>query len=125
MKPYTQAASSLLPSASWHEYAATMNLQTPTPARRTAAVATRRPGRRKIQPAKRVLSMKEIERRYSGEWVLIVNPVVDRLTRVQRGEVVCHSRDRDVVDRVALRRRDPHTAMLYVGPFPEDFAAVL
>jgi hypothetical protein len=80
---------------------------------------------KRTRAGKNVLAMKEIERRYSGEWVLIVNPVVDKLTRVQRGEVVCHSRDRAEVDRVALRRRDPHTAMLYVGPFPEDFAAVL
>lgn len=79
----------------------------------------------KTRPQRRVLTMKEIERRHTGEWVLIVNPKVDKSLRVRRGELVCHSRDRDEVDRVALRRRDPHSAILYVGPFPEDFAAVL
>jgi hypothetical protein len=69
--------------------------------------------------------MKQIERRYNGEWVLIVNPVVDKLIRVVRGELVYHSTDRDEVDRVMLQRRDKSTAMLHIGPLPPDFVAVL
>jgi hypothetical protein len=69
--------------------------------------------------------MREIERRYTGQWVLIVNPVVDRLTRVISGEVAFHSSDRDAVDRVALQRKDRHTAMLFIGPPAEDLVAIL
>jgi hypothetical protein len=68
--------------------------------------------------------MKQIERRYNGEWVLIVNPVVDKLTRVVRGELAYHSKDRDEVDRVALERRDQHVALLHVGPPPKDLVVV-
>ena len=101
-----------------------MHLQTHTPARRTAAVA-KRPDQGKPHPAKRVLFMKEIERRYSGEWVLIINPVVDKLTRVQRGEVVVHHPDRDEVYKVAHARRDRSAAIFYVGALPKDLVVVL
>ena len=41
---------------------------------------------------KKVLTMKELESRYSGEWVLLVNPVHDKLMEPIRGELVFHSR---------------------------------
>ena len=69
--------------------------------------------------------MKHIERLYAGQWVLIVDPVVDALTRVQRGTVVYHSKDRDAVDRVALERLDPHIALLFIGKPPADLVAIL
>lgn len=68
--------------------------------------------------------MKQIERRYAGEWVLIVSPVFDRLTRVQRGEVVYHSTGRDEVWKVAHTRGDAHTAVLRIGRIPDDLVVV-
>ena len=78
-------------------------------------------GRRTRTP---ILTMKQIERRYNGEWVLIVNPVVDKLMRVVRGELAYHSKKRDEVDRVALERRDQHVALLHIGPPPKDLTVV-
>lgn len=74
---------------------------------------------------KKVLTMKQIEKQFSGQWVLLVNPVQSRESEIVRGELVLHSKDRSEVYREALKRRDDHTAILYVGKLPEDLVAVL
>ena len=74
---------------------------------------------------KKVLTMKQLEARFSGEWVLLVNPVQSRESEIVRGELVLHSKDRSEVYREALKRQDSHTAILYVGKLPEDLVAVL
>ena len=74
---------------------------------------------------KRIFTMREIEARYSGEWVLLVNPKHDRLLRVTRGELAFHSKDRDEVYQEAQKRSDAHTAVLFVGKLPEDLVVVL
>ena len=74
---------------------------------------------------KRVLTIKELEFRYSGEWVLLVNPVHDKLMDLLRGELVFHNKDRDAVYKEAHRRKDAHTAIFYVGKLPEDLVVVL
>lgn len=43
------------------------------------------------------LSIQEIQARYDGEWVLIGDPEVDASLTVQRGQVLWHSKDRDMV----------------------------
>ena len=55
---------------------------------------------------KKVLTMKQIETRFSGEWVLLVNPVQYRQSEIVRGELVFHSKDRSEVYREALKRED-------------------
>ena len=40
---------------------------------------------------KKVFSMKELESRYSGEWVLLVNPVHNKMIEPLRGELVFHN----------------------------------
>ena len=74
---------------------------------------------------KKVLSMKQLEARYSGEWVLLVNPVQNKDSEIARGELVLHSKDRSDVYREALKRQAIHTAVFYVGKLPEDLVAVL
>lgn len=74
---------------------------------------------------KKVLTMKELEARYSGEWVLLVNPVHNKLMEPIRGELIFHSKDRSDVYKQAHKRKDPHTAILYVGKLPEDLVVVL
>ncbi len=69
---------------------------------------------------KKILTMKELEARYSGEWVLLVNPVHNKLMEPTRGELVVHSKDRDEVYKEAYKRKDVHTAIFYVGKLPED-----
>lgn len=74
---------------------------------------------------KKVLTMKELEARYSGEWVLLVNPAHDELMEPVRRELVFHSKDRSEVYQEAHKRKDPHTAIFYVGKLPEDLVVVL
>ena len=74
---------------------------------------------------KKIFKVKELQALYSGEWVLLVNPKhIDRLERL-RGELVFHSKDRNEVYKEAHKRKDAHTAILYVGKLPEDLVVVL
>jgi hypothetical protein len=73
----------------------------------------------------KVLTMKQLESHYSGEWVLLVNPVHDKLMAPIRGELIFHSKDRDEVYKEAHKRKDAHTAIFYVGKLPEDLVVVL
>ena len=72
-----------------------------------------------------VLTIDEIKDRYADEWVLLENPVVDKYQRVTEGRVLCHSKDRDEVDRTALKLRPKHSAFLYTGTIAEGTEIVL
>jgi hypothetical protein len=74
---------------------------------------------------KNVFTMKQLEARYSGEWVLLVDPVHNELMEPSRGELVFHSKDRDEVYKKAHGRKDAHTAILYVGKIPEDLVVAV
>ena len=50
---------------------------------------------------------------------------VDEHQRVIRGRLVIHSKNRDEVDREAIRRRLKHSASLYTGTIPEGTAIVV
>lgn len=72
-----------------------------------------------------VLSIAEINRRFSDEWVLVEDPVTDRALEVTAGKVLIHDRDRDEVYRVAVARRPRRFAVLYTGTLPPDAVVVL
>jgi hypothetical protein len=67
----------------------------------------------------------EIHRRFDSEWVLVEDPRTDKDDNLIGGRVVCHSRDRDVVYRTAVRLRLKDSATLYTGSIPEGTAVVL
>jgi hypothetical protein len=72
-----------------------------------------------------VLTIEEIERRFSGEWVLIVDPELDPQLNVLRGKVMFHDRDRDAVYRRSAELRAERVAFRHVGPWPKDVAFIL
>lgn len=72
-----------------------------------------------------ILTIAEIEQRYSSEWVLVADPETDETLKVRQGTVICHSRDRDEVYRKAVELRPRQFAMLYTGSMPEDTAIVI
>jgi hypothetical protein len=74
---------------------------------------------------KKVFTMRELEARYSGEWVLLVNPVLNELMEPMRGELVFHSKDREEVYKEAHKRKDAHTAIFYAGKLPEDLVVAV
>ena len=66
-----------------------------------------------------VMTFEEIERNFESEWVLVKDPVVDKNFRVIKGEVICHSKDRDEIDRKAVELRLRSSAFLYTGKTPK------
>lgn len=72
-----------------------------------------------------IMTIDEIRRRYDSEWVLLANPAMNENLEVLRGEVVCHSKNRDEVDRKAVELRLQNSAFLYTGEIPDETAVVL
>jgi hypothetical protein len=72
-----------------------------------------------------VLTIAEIETRFTSEWVLVEDPQTNDALEVQSGKVLYHSKDRDEVYREAVRLRPKRFAMLYTGTLPPDTAIVL
>lgn len=67
------------------------------------------------------LTMAEIEAKYPNEWVLIDNPTMSKYHQVTGGRLVCHSPDRDEVNRAALALPRPvNIAVRYMGPLIDD-----
>jgi hypothetical protein len=71
------------------------------------------------------MTIQEIEDQFESEWVLVENPQTDEALEVTRGQVICHSKDRDEVYRRAVALRPKRSAILYTGRMPEDAAIVL
>ncbi len=61
------------------------------------------------------LTRAEIDKRFNGEWVLLSNLKMDKHLNLLRAVVVCHSKNRDVVYRKALKLKPKHSAVFYVG----------
>ena len=76
---------------------------------------------RKTRSAGEILSVEQIVQRYDAEWVLLRDPVVAKGPRLIKGEVVAHSRNRDDIDRVALRLKLRSSASFFTGPINGDF----
>jgi hypothetical protein len=72
-----------------------------------------------------VLTIAEIESRFQSEWVLVGDPQTNEALKVQGGQVLYHSKDRDEFDRKALEFRPKRFAVLYTGTMPPDTAIVL
>jgi hypothetical protein len=72
-----------------------------------------------------VLSIADINRQFDSEWVLVVEPELDERLEVLRGEVACHSKDRDEVYRKALELTPVRSAILYTGRLSDIVAVVI
>jgi hypothetical protein len=72
-----------------------------------------------------MMTLAEIEARYPSEWILIADPEVDEYLDIIRGRVVCHSSDRDQVDRKAIELRLRSSAFHYTGEIPKDMEFAL
>ena len=72
-----------------------------------------------------ILTFDQIKARYDAEWVLVGNPVTDESLSILRGEVLCHSKNRDEIYRKARELKPTHSAILFFGHLPKDAAIVL
>lgn len=72
------------------------------------------------------MTIQEIESKFQDEWILVADPETNDALEVLRGNVICHSRDRDEVYRRAIALPKPkHYAVLFTGRMPENTAIVL
>lgn len=67
-----------------------------------------------------LMGIEEIETRYAPDWVLIAEPEVDELQRLQTGKVVFHSPDRDAVYREAAKLPGDRFAIRFLGELPDN-----
>jgi hypothetical protein len=72
-----------------------------------------------------IISLAEMQRRYDGEWVLIVNASLDQNLEVISGKVVAHSIDVESIYRALALTKGVEASIEYIGQVPDDFAAIL
>jgi len=72
-----------------------------------------------------LLSFEEIKARFPAEWVLVVDYQTDASLELVAGRVLCHSIDREEVDRKLLELRPSRFAVRYLGTMAENTALVL
>lgn len=75
-----------------------------------------------VSEATDVLTMAEIEQKYNGEWVIILDPDLDEHLNVLRGRVVAHGPDREEVYKYDGLPKPFHAAFLYIGDLDPDMA---
>jgi len=71
------------------------------------------------------MTVQEMREQFDAEWVLIEDPQTNEALEVLSGKVLCHSKDRDEVDRRMVALRPKRFATLFTGEMPEDTAIVL
>ncbi len=71
------------------------------------------------------MTVKEMEKQFESEWILVENPVTDKNLVVKAGRLLHHSKDRDEVYRKAVSLRPKRSAVIYTGKMPDNTAVVL
>ena len=71
------------------------------------------------------ITVEEMRAHFSGEWILVEDPLTNDALEVLSGKVLHHAKDRDEVYRHAVARRPKRSAILFTGEIPEDTAVVL
>ena len=67
------------------------------------------------------LTMEEIERRYHGEWVVLIDVEAESGPRIMRARVYWHGADHEEAwDRVDELPKPSHPAVFFIGPAVED-----
>ena len=72
-----------------------------------------------------ILTFDEIKSRFPSEWVLVGDPETDDSLELIAGRVLCHSTNREEVDRRLLELRPARFAVRYLGKMQENTALVL
>jgi hypothetical protein len=72
-------------------------------------------------------TIKDINIKYNGEWVFMINCKTDDNANLIGGEVVIHSKSRDEVIRGMLKYKDEPsmTSIRYAGKIPEEVSILL
>ena len=73
----------------------------------------------------RVMTMKEMNKSFESEWILVGDPQTTDSMEVISGKVLHHSKDRDEVYRKAVALHPKRSAILFTGEMPADVAVVV
>jgi hypothetical protein len=71
------------------------------------------------------MTIREIEKQFEGEWILIGKPRTNDKLEMIEGAVLHHSKDRDEVYRRAVALKPKRSAILFTGHMPANTAIVL
>lgn len=71
------------------------------------------------------VKMKEIQKRYKGEWVLIAYTKLDDELQVVEGEVIAHAKDREEIYTAQRQMQNKQLAIEYLGELPEEDEVVV
>lgn len=66
----------------------------------------------------------EIYARFPNEWILLKDPEVGPKDELIAGTLLCHSKDREEIHRVAMANRPGDFAVFYTGP-PSDYPVIV
>lgn len=72
-----------------------------------------------------VLTIEQIRQQYTDEWILIAYTQLDEDMNVLAGEVLAHSKERDLVYQAFDSRQGRAVAVEYTGFIPEDVAYLM
>lgn len=74
-----------------------------------------------------IQSIKEINDKYSGEWVFLINCKTDENDDLLEGEVVLHSKSREEIflNMDKYRMNTSMTSIRYAGKIPEGVNVIL
>lgn len=72
-----------------------------------------------------ILSIEEINARFDGEWVMLLDPMIGENQVVVGGKLACHSKDREEVYDTGVRLRPKSCAFLYIGKPDKDMVFLL
>lgn len=72
-----------------------------------------------------VLSMSALESKFPAEWVLLEDIQINEAHEIQAGRVICHSKDREEVDRSAVALKPKWFAVLFAGSPSEGMEFLL
>lgn len=80
----------------------------------------------KTKPSVKRMTIKQIEKQFPSEWILMIEPETDETDEVIAGKVVFHSKDRDEMYREAIGLKGTgEIAFHYTGAIPEGTAIIL
>ena len=68
----------------------------------------------------RVMTLKQIYRKYPNQWVLISEPRLTKDLEVIEGTVVAHSKDVDAIYKIIRTGRYPRGAIEFTGHIPRN-----
>ena len=66
-----------------------------------------------------VLTMKETNERYDGEWVLLEDPISDKRDQTVGGKLRWRTKDRAELNAKAMEFKLKHGGIFYIGKGPE------